>query len=679
MTAPPFDAVLQALQAQLADAPACSAITPRGNGSLDFTFADSQLTVISLVPAQPGAAQPFRLSLDAATKARPEGMALARRVRDALAQQMPQGLGSWLQGAHNPNDFVEIEKTPQALQALLGPRFAQGAPLWQGWHLRQLWFEASAAGDGFCLAFSNNNSQLQLWLGRGELRGTRLCDTPLGPLSALGDASGATADALAFLVRCCLACNLAWSGKIQPRDLDDDWKDGLLDNSNRGSVEWYMKPSRFFGMWGYPDTFGLAGELNRRQCLIIHASRDCPITIEVLSRHLAEHPRPWGAEMLGHGPDELQVLTSDLDELSIALGGENKLSRIYAQVARQSAISGPIDAMLTEGCESAKIGDSPDALGEHCLRGSSVSLSFLQARMPNFEEADTRSCWARFLDGVVAQGSLQRRKNFINLVGLGNADDPSVRHIVGMLAELGIEVASLTMPSMPRNGEALFASAALSVVSPWHPVADLFTRPMTERGLPSLELPTPFGWQGTLRWLAAVCAALDLPRPDAALQERWRAQLTALAGESLGVLAKKPSKIAVVYDKGSLTELLSPRFFFGARLTELLGEGVDLTVVHAPLDAPRQGTDAALVAELVRENVRFVEHLPATPLDALLRAGAFDAVYCDAGDGEIVRKGGAAPLKISELRPGLYGQAQTARRLVLLQRMNLYRNYGDKL
>jgi len=684
MAGVPFDAVLDALRSHLAATGApCLGIEPRADGSLAFSFQVEQIqAIIALVPlpatdvsGMPAGQAPFRLMPDKAAQTLPQGAALARQLRDALVLHMPQDLGAWLTPGSDPHARTLVPRCVSGLAHLLGERFAPGRAFWRGWRLARLWFEVDRGLDGFRLHFAGPDGMLVLHLGDVREPGKVLSETPLGALRVLASQGQTPLDAVAFLLRRCVAGPVAWSGAPSARDPQDDWKDGLLDGSYRGSVEWYMRPSRFFGMWGYPDSFGLVGELGRRQCVILHASRECPMVVQVTARQVMGSVRPWGEESIRQGPDELAVYTTDIDDLSIALGGEAKLSRLYDRVAADA--KGPVDAMMAEGCESHIIGDSPDAVGERCLHGTQVKLSVLQPRMPSFEEGDTRSSWARFLDGVAQHGASARQPHTVNLVGFGHPDDAAVRDTVQLLDSVGIRVATVTMPFLDVRAESDFASAALSVVSPWQPVRELFTEPLMARNLPHLEVAMPYGWEGTLRWLSAVCATLDLPAPDAARQSAWQARLADAAGAPQAKLEAEPFRFAMVYDKGSLSELLAPRFLFGAELHELLGgPGVRVTVVHAPNEVPAQPTDPALIARLTSRGIRFVEHTPTADPLPLLRDEDFEAIYCDVGDGDLAKRAGAVPVHIGDFHIGLAGHAATLRRLTLWRNLNLYRRYG---
>jgi hypothetical protein len=177
-----------------------------------------------------------------------------------------------------------------------------------------------------------------------------------------------------------------------------------------------------------------------------------------------------------------------------------------------------------------------------------------------------------------------------------------------------------------------------------------------------------------------VCAALGLPAPDGAVRDRWRGYLAEMAAPAIDALGGEPLHLAFVLDGGTLGEFLSPSFFFGADPLEVgSGEGLALTVAHVPPAGEWRRTDLADVERVRAHGARFVEYAPGTPVDEVLAELAPDMVYCDTGDGAVIKRAGAIPVGIRTFSPGLWGQARTLNRLAAMRRMRLYRRHGHRL
>lgn len=695
---PSLDRVLAELRTAL-DRPAedehCRSVRPRADGTLAFAWRLGGRALTVELRGAAAAADGLTLALGrqalVALGAAPTDEHAARvlkRLANEIVGRWRGDLGRWLAPGSDPRATQTVQRSPRGLAAALSSKLVPGLPFWRGWALERLWHEAHGDTHGFVLAFERRgHGHVRALLGEAP-EAPRLCDTPLGAFLALPahPAAGPTEreraavlEAAAFLVGRCLGPGARWASSPPPHGTDGP-DEGLIDYCYRGSIESYRVPSRFFDLWGYPDSFGTAAENGRRDGGILHLTRECPIVQQVTRGRGDAGVRPWGAEAFRARVENLPVYTTDLDDVSLALGGEQKLSQLFAAVrADHAGRAGGADFLLVEGCESHIIGDSPAAVGRQCLHGSDLSLTALQSRLPNFEEADTRSSWARMLDDVVASRG-PREPASVNLFGYGSPDEPCVRDLVAVLADVGVRVEGVVMPALQRGVEARLAAAALSLVSPWHPVHDLVTRPMAERGLPHLEPPLPLGWTATLRWVGTVCEALGLPAPSDLARTAWWGRVEAQAGPTLEALRREPLRLGVVADLGTPTQVASPAFFFGGDLLDLARDpGVQLTLVHLPHASEWRRAQPADVARLAHAGVRVVEHAAGTPLVDVVADLGLEVVYCDLPAARDVKRAGASPVAITALRPGPAGFAAWLNHLAALRRMQLYRRHGARL
>lgn len=681
----PFDVALREAREQVTiDGRPCTGLDPVADGALHLAWqGPERLLEARLVPASAatvgGRALPMGpFVLEAAGDLPATALAEAK---SGLLAAWKKGLGVWIAYGADPKREHVVQPTADGVARFLASKLLPGVVFWDDWrfeHVRRVVERDTAT---WCLRFASpERAHVTVELGPSVPRDTG--SSPLGGWRAVDVSepreAAAVLPVVGFLLSRVFPPRTAWASAPVADAWDGrPWQeiDGLIANCYRGSFEAHARPSRVFGTWGYPDSFGITGELTRHTDTIVHASRECPIVIGSIARPVGTSVRAWTRGASSPRLAMPRVYATDLDDAAIALGGDERLKQLCDELAHASGPDDRRRVMITQGCESHLIGDSPGAIGRGCFRHTGVTLSVIEPVRPNFEEPDSSNTWARVIAALEVAPEADRRPRTVNLVGYGHPTDPFVEDLVSLLAEVGIGVVSVCLPVASPEHLARFGSAELSVVSPWQPVHDAVVPALQARGLRALQPALPYGWTGTLRWLQALTGALGIPHPSPGLHHAWRARYEAAAGPYLARLAVQPLRFAFAYDKGSLGELLSPRFFFGADPLDLVDvAGVAASVVHLPDTARDDYGDASdLVARLGQRGVRLVEATAGAPAIELLRDLGLDAVYSDLPEPAVVKSSGAVPVAISDLPLGLTGAAEIARRMWLLRRLRLYR------
>jgi hypothetical protein len=263
----------------------------------------------------------------------------------------------------------------------------------------------------------------------------------------------------------------------------------------------------------------------------------------------------------------------------------------------------------------------------------------------------------------------------VNLVGLGAHDAPAIGELTALLHDVGIAVAAVVFPFVSPNAEREFASATLTVASPWEPVRSLLLEPLAARKHRLLEAPLPYGIRGTLRWVDQVCEALAVAMPTESLHQAWIDRYAKHCAELQRRIAARHLRVAVVFDRGSLSEILSPRVFFGLDLLELLSDaGFETLFVDWVPERARIPVEATTLERLGAQGAHYVRWETERSLAELGERYRLDLVYCDVNRGGFVEQQGFTPFGIHDLRPGLRGTEQTLRKLSQLARLQLFQH-----
>jgi len=618
---------------------------------------------------------------------------LLRTVKDPLDEAVSGPLARWMSPPAEGDD--RVPRSGGGLAMALAGRIALGATVWEGWrpdHFR--WIEDDEF-RGVEMAFSEQAGGAVSYLLVEEAPpsgGVEITRTPLGPLLRRSAADGAAErhqldDPLGFIFGRAMARGVRWADVAD--DVDEaaevlrrrKQSTGLIGNCNRGGADDPGEPrSRFFDVWGTGDALGnSAGVAVRRdRVLLMHASRECALATNTLSGDLAVGMRPWGSELVDMSEAPENYLVTDVDDAALVMGGEAR----YQEALRSGlAVGDDVEVLVFQGCDYHMIGDDVRGACLRCAAGERERVRFMQPEIPQFKEMDSRSWWRGFLDECTARSTTRSADPRVNLVGYGPPDGDGVRAASGLLEKAGISVAATALPFISEEATARWGEAWITLASPWLPVDEVFTDHLRKLELPHASPPLPYGVEGARAWLHEVTEALGIPPVD---EERYEALLAEQAPR-LGALRREArrsgGRIGFVFDSGSLEEALAPQFFFGTSPLDALGSlGFDLSFVFAPAqDIHARAPGDAALSRLAALGATYEAWEPGSDVDAVLAHYSFDLVYCDALDSRFLRRAGAIPFDIRELRMGPGGAAVNAERLLAGRRLTLYRHHGRHL
>lgn len=615
-----------------------------------------------------------------------DAQALLARVRDALDLEGEGPLSSWLSPPDQGSD--RVPRSGGGLARALAGRMALGGVAWDGYRAARFAWTDGDVGAGVEMTFTALDGERLVYLLAERpvaTAGVVITQTPLGPLVRLGDPQAQDRAApldgpLGFIFSRALPLDARWGEAADPA-LDDAGLRALKekntsligDCSGGGPEEMDVRRSRFFDVWGTADALGNSASVAVRddRVLLMHASRECALATNTLSGDLAVGMRPWGPEPVDLSLSPANYLVTDVDDASIVMGGEER----YQEALLDGLSRRPDgEVIVFQGCDYHMIGDDVRGACRRCAAGDGDRVRFMQPEIPQFQEMDSRSWWGNFLSACADAGAARSAGPQVNLVGFGPPRSEGVLAATALLESIGVRVGASALPFPSDGAVERWGEAWMSLVSPWLPVDEAFTHFLRKHGHPHAILPLPYGVEGSRAWAGAVLAALDLP-PLAG--DAFDA-LVRVAAPRLPALIQRAEtsrgRIGIVFDKGSLEEILAPTFFFGGSPLDLFcGVGFDVTFVHAPQQGPALEPGDAALSDLARRGANFEAWAPGTAIEAVLEGSGFDLIYCDALDTDFVRRAGAVPLDIRNLGMGLASVSRNIEHLLAGQRLQLYR------
>ncbi|MFH1533101.1 MAG: nitrogenase component 1 [Pseudomonadota bacterium] len=615
-----------------------------------------------------------------------DAQALLQHVRDALDADEQGPLALWMAPPEQGSD--RICRSGGGLSVAIAGRLALGTPVRDGWRPVRFSWVTGNDGVGVEMVFSAIDGGPVIYLlsdGPGPAGSVAIAATPLGPLvRRQGPGAVETQhpldDPLGFILRQALPLDARWTGA---RTREEDATEllgrmrqstGLIGDCNRGGPESLdERRSRFFDVWGTSDALGNSASVAIRgdRVLLMHASRECALATNTLSGDLAVGMRPWGEERVDLSLAPTNYLVTDVDDATIVMGGEAR----YQEALREGLARRPEgEVVVFQGCDYHMIGDDVRGACRRCAITGKERVRFMQPEIPQFREMDSRSWWGNFLDECAAAGATPSPAPRVNLVGYGAPGSRSVQAAAALLEAAGITLGATALPFLSDDAVGRWGEAWLTLGSPWLPVDEVFTHHLRAREMPHAAPPLPYGIAGSRAWLGAVAAALGIP---SVASEAFGALMSDRApGLSASVRAVQEAggRIGVIFDKGTLEELLSPVFFFGASpLDVLTGSGFEVTFVHAPITGPAQVPGDAALSMLADRGATFEGWEAGVGIRDVLEHTDFDLVYCDALEAGFIMETGAVPFDIRDLGMGPGGVARGIEHLLAGCRLTLYR------
>ncbi len=683
---PPLDRLLSDLVAGLKDL-GCHAAAPTALGDLVLAFggppaARRVLVSVQARPVAPGAslASAGCLSLYERGPAPPD-----RGWLQTLAQRLvalrAEGRAAWLD-LHN-REMTAVEPSPFGLWRCIAWLVEPGVPFYGPWTLSDVRF-LGRDRPGLLLTLSRADAPQdvrRLVLEAGSTPPwVPFAWTPLGYLCReVPDGTRATPSAaspeaaLALVLVLSTPPSLQWAAPPVgeppappiPPDRPGREDDSLIVHSYRTDHQWDDPHSRFFGTWGDRDWFILLALLDRPTPIVFHGNRECQQVRQPLSDRFGHGANPFSPARRFWSWFASETYFTDTDDQAAVFGGEDRLGRLLERLCARHPER---EVRVLVGCDAEMVGDDVPRVCQ-MARQQGHAVECFNPPLPRFTDALDRNWWRVFL--AARDRHVPRDPRAVNLAGYQWPGHPSLVEVETLLRDVGVRVATRMLPGQSPDIASSVGTAAITLVSPWHPVQDVLAGPLREEGLPIESLPLPYGVEGTRRWLDAVRTLLGMPAVDNTHFER----VVREAAPDIEDLRRRASglRVALVADWGTVPEMVSPAFFYGLDPVLLLldlGFRVVLVGRAASQAVPQTthllsvgggGVEAHDVDPSAGDIIRRVRDL------------APDLVYCDRPDPEAVLETGAVPFEIRDLEIGVRGARRTLRRLLARAGWTLHR------
>jgi len=357
-------------------------------------------------------------------------------------------------------------------------------------------------------------------------------------------------------------------------------------------------------------------------------------------------------------------LFSDLGETDVIKGGQVKLDRLFDQLAGEE--HRPKVVVVTSTCTTTVIGDDIQGSIEKLKRKLPLHVVNMgqsrDIKQTIFDEARARP---GFLD-------VPKKKGAINLLGL-----PKLlghRELLELLAEAGVTINVWLLPEIDPRELPHYMAAELQVLYDWPFLDESYRGLVGDLPIPSLRPPSPFGIEGTKRFLAALGDALGDPHlfeePLARRLERIQPEWDRLSREARGY------RLGFVGEERTLLRFFKTRQVLGIPVLQLLEEmgfGIDFYLTRPKAKKPSDG-----VIERGRRRTRYFE--TRDELEELLRTAEAAAFYSEIHFDNRVTRSGKNSFSLADFgRIGLEGSLEALRRVLGACKLPFFRTYAEYL
>lgn len=375
------------------------------------------------------------------------------------------------------------------------------------------------------------------------------------------------------------------------------------------------------------------------------------------------------------GTQALPFLATDLTEEDVILGkGCRRLEALLEEAARRSPR--PELIVLRPECTSIIVGDDVGGVVERFQRRHGLAVV-----IETNEEADLKAFGHCLRQAALSPDFLKAASGGMRVNLIGFPEGLARGELARLLGEMGIGVSECLLPGWSLRALRNLGAATLQVFYPHAEYSGIYRTLLDTIKLPSLFAPSPYGMEGTRRWLEGV-------RLDGVGDRRSKERLEGLClkyGPRWMELQKEARnyRLGFVLDGQTIPFLADPSLAGGVPLLPVLAEmgfGIDLLVASPRREDARRRIEET-IRVLLRQSPppgegdsRFEEiraHWFERPEDLwrLLKDGDFRAVYSDfLRDRRLVR-GGKAQFTLSFFEMGFAGAIRTAERLLALCRL----------
>ena len=353
-----------------------------------------------------------------------------------------------------------------------------------------------------------------------------------------------------------------------------------------------------------------------------------------------------------------------------ALMGSQRAEHCLRRIAQDPRP--PELVVLIESCLSRMLGDDLESVVRQFGASTEIPIVLYDIKLVQEPYLGQLDAFWKNVYGAVRRARGSVRPNALGLFGVALPDD-----LRAILEGLGLTVASDLFPGFSVRDVRALGSCSLIVRNRWRCAAAMSQSLMAELGTPTLDLPLPYGWEGSRQWLDQVTRAAggpplqDLAWPESVLQARaeFEQLVDQIRGSHIGLV----SRLASVRSELGATER------YGVDLIGVLHElglAIDLSLFQSGADA---APDATLTGDLglrpdQGDSVRTFTHR--RELGPLLAAGNFMLVYTERYRDARVISAGKTPLGLGDLQPGFSGAIHNARMVLAKSRSRFFSRYG---
>ncbi|MFI5360705.1 MAG: nitrogenase component 1 [Elusimicrobiota bacterium] len=369
---------------------------------------------------------------------------------------------------------------------------------------------------------------------------------------------------------------------------------------------------------------------------------------------------PWPRQDAGSaagGEPGAEIMT-DLKDIDIIQGGGRKLD----EALRQAAGHDGAEAIVVHStCIPTVIGDDATAVTARWRARTKIAIVYSNPA-ENGGCTDAGLELFKLIRESPAFLKVKRRDRAINLVGF--PENESLREIVRVLNESGVEVLARVMPFLDLDAARKYLAAPVQVLYPNAAYEETYRDLFESLPIRSLRLAAPYGPAATKAWLEGIAAEFGLQRRVRAavkksfedLSDSWnRARLEA-----------NRHTVAFVVDANHSGRLTDPSQMWGIPLLRLLREmGFGVRILcHG---------------RAARESAHLSYFTSPEELEALLSDSRFEAVYSEYACDPRLGRAGKSQFSLETFEMGAAGGLRTLQRLNETCRWPFHRRYGRYL
>lgn len=363
---------------------------------------------------------------------------------------------------------------------------------------------------------------------------------------------------------------------------------------------------------------------------------------------------PWLRANRETKPAPYRILTTDLKEKDVVLGGLKKAAHSLRLAAKQR---GHV-VVLNSACV-------PDLTGEDAARLLAPYKDAPVLYHPS-EGKDIAPIMLRDLIRLSKLKKARRVPGSVNLIGYpgGRAQ----RELSALLERAKVRVRACLIPDLSPESLRKAPGAACNVAFSSQILESLSRALLEELDLPVVRPASPYGLEGTKKWLDSVASSAGRDGSAA-----WRSVSMRILPEWAEMTRQaRDCRLGFILDPAELTQLSDPSWNAGIPLVDSLKE-MGFNIDYFVYSGKEHGAPTPL------ERYRLHPFQTEAELDSLIRKTGCHAFYSDCARDRRLTRRGKNQFSLDAFEPGPQGALRTLRRLLDVCRLPFYPRYGGYL